>query len=317
MSERLAFGLLGTLNVTTPKSVHAKLFLNGKFLGVYSFVQAVDGAFTAQHFPNQQQDKGDLYKELWLNKYGMQNVSRNDYMQKVMKAIDNCPLTPEAADTMLQRYFDTKSFVDVTAFNSIIGNTDDWRQRHNFFWYNREDSSGKKLVLIPWDYDRLYDTGSLTRGPLGGNAWWDIRKTATTAVCNKPIQTPEELAQQTASSSSEMSLWIGVFRRLSPDLSIPVSCDKFTKLLAMALGPRVRARTREFLSLTSLDQIRGLFEGWNQQIGSALRYDPDGPSEQGMRVEQEKLIAFLQRARDLALSQANEGDQAFATQPAF
>lgn len=315
MSERMAFGLLSTLNVTAPRATHAKLFLNGKYLGVYSFVQAVDSVFTRQRFAaDQRRGEGDLYKELWLNKYGMQNVSRGDFMQQIMKAVDSCPLTQEAASELLQRHFDTKSFVDVASFNAIVGNTDDWRQRHNFFWYAREDKLGKKLVFIPWDYDRLYDTGSLTRGALGGSPWWDIRKTATAATCNTPIQSPEELADQTASSAGERALWVEVFRRLSPDLGIPVTCDKFTKLLALALGPRVRARTREFLSLVPLDYIRSLFEVWNQQIGGALKLDPAGPSEQGMRAEQEKLIAYLQQARSLALNQAVEGDQAY---PAF
>lgn len=70
--------------------------------------------------------------------------------------------TKETAAVIVDRYFDTESIVDVTAINSVMGVTDDWRQRHNFYWYVRKwcGSDGKKrkkLVMIPWDYDRIND----------------------------------------------------------------------------------------------------------------------------------------------------------------
>ena len=39
---------------------------------------------------------------------------------------------------MLEKYFDTESVVKVSAMNAILGMTDDWRVRHNFYWYVRE-----------------------------------------------------------------------------------------------------------------------------------------------------------------------------------
>jgi hypothetical protein len=35
---------------------------------------------------------------------------------------------------VLNKYFDTDAIVDVTAFNELVGQTDDWRYLHNFYW---------------------------------------------------------------------------------------------------------------------------------------------------------------------------------------
>lgn len=225
-----------------------------------------------------------------------------------MRAIETTPLTRDAATKTLDQYFDIQSFIDVTAFNSAIGNTDDWRQRHNFYWYVKQEKAQKKLVLLPWDYDRLYDSAALSRGALAGKPWWDFKNTATPSQCNIPIRTPEELAQQMATTPGELSFWRSIFQELPRDLEIPVSCDKITKLLALGLGQRVRTRTLELLDLISLEQIRKWFDVWNQQIGTALQFDPDGPSAEYLRSEQVKLLSHLVEAKALAISQANQID---------
>jgi len=238
------------------------------------------------------------------------------YMRTIMATIDATPLTQDAALKMFTKYFDTKSFIDVTALNSVIGATDDWRQRHNFLWYVRDGSTGKKVVLLPWDYDRLYDEQALRRGALGSNPWWDIQLSATTYACSPArMQSPEQLGAQAASSPSEISRWIEIFKTLPPDNQVPVTCDKVTKLLSLAFGAKVRARTKEFLNLITLDQIRNWFKTWNAQIEPALTYDPDGPTAFKLRDEQNKLLNHLTAARNLALSQANMADRAPAPPP--
>jgi hypothetical protein len=325
MSERMAYSLLNALNVTAPVAAHAKLFLNGKFLGVYSFVQPVDTTFARERFlGDKNHGKGALYKQVWFNQLSMKNLvderkggtpQDDTYMRTIMAAIDAAPLTQDAAVKLFTKYFDTKAFIDVTALNSVIGATDDWRQRHNFLWYVRDGSTGKKVVLLPWDYDRLYDEQALSRGALGGQPWWDIQ--ATASRCNAPIQTPEQLGAETASSRSEIARWTAIFKTLPPDNQIPVTCDKITKLLSLAFGAQVRARTKEFLKIVTLDQIRSWFATWNAQINLALTYDPDGPNAFKIREEQNKLMTHLSAARTLALNQANLGDKSTFSAPSF
>jgi len=178
-----------------------------------------------------------------------------------------------------------------------------------FLWYVRSGTSGKKVVLLPWDYDRLYDEAALSRGALAGNPWWDIQATALPARCNAPVETPQQLAAEAASSRSELARWTAIFEGLPLDNQVPVTCDKITKLLSLALGAKVRARTKELLNLVTLDQIRNWFATWNRQIESALVYDPDGPNALKLREEQNKLLSHLTAARALALNQANMADR--------
>jgi hypothetical protein len=325
MSERMAYALLNAVNVTAPLASHSKLFLNGRFLGVYSFVQPVDTTFTRERFIGDKNNgKGALYKQVWFNRFGMMNLVKERkggspeddmYMRTIMATIDITPLTQDAAARMFSQYFDTKSFIDVTALDAIIGATDDWRQRHNFLWYVRSGSTGKKLVLIPWDYDRLYDKMALTRGALAGIPWWDFQ---SSAKCNAPLQTPEQMAAGAATSQSDIPRWTAIFNSLPTDSQVPVSCDKITKLLSLAFGAQVRARTKEFLNFITLEQMRSWFATWNAQIELALAYDPDGPNTFKLHDEQNKLLSHLSQARDLALNQANAGDRLPASfSPAF
>lgn len=323
MSERMAYSLLNAVNITAPVAAHAKLFLNGKFLGVYSFVQPIDTTFARERFlGDKNHGKGALYKEVWFNQLSFKNLvdqrkggtpADDIYMRTILATIDATPLTTDAATQFFDKYFDTKAFIDVTALNAVIGATDDWRQRHNFLWYVRDGSTGKKVVLLPWDYDRLYDAQALTRGALAGNPWWDIQATATPARCNAPLQSPQQLAAEAADSPAEIARWTSIFQTLPPDSQIPVTCDKITKLASLAFGAKVRARTKEFLNFITVEQIRGWFATWNSQIEGALGYDPDGPDALRMRSEQNKLMSHLYDSRTLALQQINQADNSYSS----
>jgi spore coat protein CotH len=297
MSERTAYNLLGSLGIIAPMASHAKLFLNGKYLGVYAFVQNVDSTFTKMHFEtDKSKGKGELYKDLWLNPLHMRELAfktkKDDlFMKEVMAAIEATPVYGSAAQALFDRYFDTESLIDSTAFNTIIGNTDDWRQRHNFYWYVRDDIFGKKLVFIPWDYDRLYDEMASTRGALRGNLWWNIAGTTGGGACTQPTLTPSQQAASIGGSPAMIAYNTDIFNQYPPDLTIPVTCDKITQLMAQALGPRIRAKTLDFSRRISMTRVRANWATWSNQISTAVANDPDGPTIAKMQDEQRKLDA--------------------------
>jgi hypothetical protein len=41
----------------------------------------------------------------------------------------------DQASSLLETFFDVESIVNVIAMNTVLGATDDWRQRRNFYWY--------------------------------------------------------------------------------------------------------------------------------------------------------------------------------------
>lgn len=327
MSERTAFSLMQSFGMTASLATHAKLFLNGKYLGLFSFVQDVDQEFTKMHFgKDSNKGKGELKKELWFNPLHMnseirdlRHPNRNDddmFLENVRTAIEQTPLTESAATQFFDTYFDVDSLVNLTAFNTVIGATDDWRQRHNFYIYFRKVKKHTKIFFLPWDYDRLYDAGSETRGALKGKPWWDS-STATSLSCNQLVRSSQEQAESMGGSPAKIAWNKDILDQFPPDINVPVTCDKFTQLMALALAKPIRQKTREMASQISMPQLRAKWAVWNSQIATALSNDPAGPTYEILMQHQQLLEQHLTRSMEKAVREANmpTGSMAFASSP--
>ena len=62
MHERLGYWLFRETGVPAPRSVHARLIINGQFNGIYALTEQIDGRFTRENFDD---GTGNLYKEIW------------------------------------------------------------------------------------------------------------------------------------------------------------------------------------------------------------------------------------------------------------
>jgi len=68
MHERLGYWLYREMGVAAPRSVHAKLLINGVYYGVYALTEQIDAQFIAYNYKD---TTGNLYKEVWpLNDLG-------------------------------------------------------------------------------------------------------------------------------------------------------------------------------------------------------------------------------------------------------
>lgn len=303
VSERTAFYLMRKFGMIAPYSAHAKLFINGEFMGIYSLIEPINEDFTSIRFNiDDTKGKGGLYKQLWLNEIHMKTYKKtlqsktksdNSFMVEVMNAIRNASLTSQAAISLVDKYFDVDSFVNMTALNSVINSWDDWKIRHNFYLYVRKDKTGKKIVFIPWDFDRLYDQG-VSKNLVQGKVWWDL-DTGTPSLCNIPVLTPHEQAEAICQddfdccSTAMVEYNTDLYANLPPDISIPVTCDKFTKLLSLALTPQVKARIRYFASHINMSDVQHQWQTWSNQIQLAVSYDTQGPTVANMLVNQQLL----------------------------
>ena len=61
MHERLGYWLFNQFEVDAPRSVHAELYINGQFNGIYALVEQIDDRFVKDRFDQE----GNLYKEVW------------------------------------------------------------------------------------------------------------------------------------------------------------------------------------------------------------------------------------------------------------
>ena len=68
MHDRLGYWLFRKMGVPAPRATHARLVINGNYVGLYSFVEQIDGRFVDRQFDD---GDGNLYKEVWpLNHQG-------------------------------------------------------------------------------------------------------------------------------------------------------------------------------------------------------------------------------------------------------
>jgi hypothetical protein len=313
LSERTAYYLMGKLGMIVPLSVHAKLFVNGNYFGIYSFLEPVEKVFTSIRFMNDgTKGQGAIFKDLWLNSLHIRDAeefrkggSYEDtlFVQNVMVAINTVNLTKTDTMQLLETYFDVRSLVELIAFNTVIGSNDDWRQRHNFNLYIKKSNLGlRKIVFIPWDYDRLY--GGTISGALRGNYWWNIPATANSLSCSKLILTPTQRSLQYGTTANEVAWWKNYYEQLPLDIDIPVTCDKFTSIMSVALKQRIAQKIKVFANNINLLALRSKWTVWNNQISQAVQSDSSGPSLLEMYRNQNLLYDYLNKSMQAALVEA-------------
>jgi spore coat protein CotH len=186
MHERLGYWLFREMGVPGPRSTHARVVINGDYVGVFALTEDIDGRFTRENFDD---GTGNLYKEVWPFAVGGVPQSADALIAGLETNEDENPnadimtgFTSELAaaplDTRLdvvERWSDVDLLVRTFVVDRAIRNDDGpvhWYcfgpcAPHNFYWY--EDPTERTVTLIPWDLDNAFDnlsgtgfTGSVT-----------------------------------------------------------------------------------------------------------------------------------------------------------
>ncbi len=194
MHERLGYWLFREMGVVAPRSVHARLIINGVYYGVYALTEQIDKQFIAYNYKDA---SGNLYKEVWPVDYlgisndektFLENLKTNkgdsadakimkDFADEIVNANDE-----ELRELIIKR-MNLDQIIAYTVVDRMIRNDDGafhWYcgsegcGNHNYYWY--EEPSTQKLHLIPWDLDNAfqnigYGKGAVTRIH---NKWGEI-----------------------------------------------------------------------------------------------------------------------------------------------
>jgi len=195
MRDRLGYWLFREMGTPAPRCVHARLFINGEYSGLYSLVEQVDGRFTDYNWDD---GDGNLYKEIWPLRYDGVAFSETEYLNALKTNEDDNPspdiirqfaLSLEQASTIEEIKAVLESSLDVTealsycVVDRMIRHDDGpfhWYcegndcSPHNFYWY--EEPASEKLHLIAWDLDNAFENISspnpVTEVP---DAWGETR----------------------------------------------------------------------------------------------------------------------------------------------
>jgi spore coat protein CotH len=176
MRDRLGYWLFREMDIPTPRSTHARLLINGEYVGLFGLIEHVDGRFTRNNFND---GKGNLYKEVWPLNSDNESQSEQVYLNALETNKDENPsaqLFKSFADEIiaantesdLQDVISTRMNLNEIISYAVVDRTirhDDgpfhWYcngdvcTNHNYFWY--ENPSTEKFHLIPWDLDHAFE----------------------------------------------------------------------------------------------------------------------------------------------------------------
>jgi hypothetical protein len=177
LHERVSYQLFRDFGVLAPRSVHARLMINGKYVGLYNLTEDVDGRFTAHNFSGQEGD-GTLYKEVWPGSSqdpayfsnGQQTNEGTPVTKIVSFATELAAANSSERGQVVARWMDTDYTLRYLAVHTAIKHWDGPLTfycsaekgcvNHNYFIY--ESPSQNRLSIVAWDVDNTFYDNVLT-----------------------------------------------------------------------------------------------------------------------------------------------------------
>jgi spore coat protein CotH len=175
MHERLGYWLYREMGVSAPRSVHARLIINGVYTGVYALTEQIDKQFVRSNYEN---TNGNLYKEVWPLKWrggansehafiaGLKTNKGKKASAHIMKSFADELIASNEEDLqgVIEKRMEIDEIIAYAVVDRMIRNDDGafhWYcdesgcGNHNYYWY--EDPISEKLYLIPWDLDNAFE----------------------------------------------------------------------------------------------------------------------------------------------------------------
>jgi hypothetical protein len=283
LRERLGYSLFREMDITAPRAVHARVYLNGEYQGLFAAVEEIDGRFTANRFPSA--GDGNLYRDMWPS-----TTDASVSAAKNALRTNDDPATADVSDFLAFRSavagateadFAAKvaPFVDldylaryivvdrgINNFDGIMpfyfGNGWGPNTSGNHFWY---DVGGGKFILIPWDFDKTFWYPE-------PYFWSDNAPNGENVVPNWNVITSTCKGRTVHFDSVTVNNGV----RTEGNFSIrEIDCDPFFKLLRGAIYDRQEAIADAFIAGPFSEQsVATKLNTWRAQIADAISEDP-------------------------------------------
>ncbi|MDG2260898.1 MAG: CotH kinase family protein [Actinomycetota bacterium] len=191
LHERLGYWLFREMGVPVPRSVHARLMINGEFVGLFALTEQIDGRFTREFFDD---GSGNLYKEVWPVTVDGRVQGERPLLDALRTNEDESPsvsliqafagelLTSDEPKQTMQDWMHIDTVLAMAVVDRTIRNDDGlfhWYcipdcGSHNFFWY--EQPASGTLHVIPWDLDNAFENIVSNVNPVTPmkDAWGEI-----------------------------------------------------------------------------------------------------------------------------------------------
>lgn len=182
LRERLGYWLFRSMGVPGPRSVHARLVINGTYSGLYALTEQIDGRFAKSNFED---GDGNVYKEVWPLTAGGSAQGAEAYLAALKTNEDDPSVAiidefgqrladsdPTTVQAVIEDYMDIPEIISYAVVDRMIRHDDGpfhWYcgggcSNHNYYWY--EEPANRELHLIPWDLDNAFENIIFNRNPV-------------------------------------------------------------------------------------------------------------------------------------------------------
>ena len=185
MRERFGYMLFREMGVVAPRAVHAKLYINGEFEGLFILVEQIDKRFLRSRFRDR---KGNLYKGRWpmfpdRPDYFIEGLKTNEDNPSVVKMLKLSKDILEDPESVMGKWFDTRYVMNYLAVDRMVMHDDGplhwyciptatapvsrhmekegefpYGVNHNYYFYTEKKAD--RAWLIAWDLDHIFGRGS-------------------------------------------------------------------------------------------------------------------------------------------------------------
>jgi spore coat protein H len=265
LHERVAYKLFREFGVLAPRSVHARLMINGEYRGLYNLTEEVDGRFTDHRFSGAD-GQGTLYKEAWPARSqdpgyytNAQQTNEGSPVTKVVRFAQEIADAPsDQLGEVVSRWMDPDKTLRYLAVHTATNHWDgpltfycseDYGcNNHNYLIY--ESATRDHFELVAWDTDNTFYEDVLTE-EAEVPAWWE----------------------QVSSCDHDAS-----------DGFLPPSCDPLVRGFAQLGLDRFRDVLDELLKGPyDVDALQSDVDRWAEQIDEAVKSDPVGSGYEDWR----------------------------------
>jgi hypothetical protein len=272
MRERLGYSLYRSMDLLAPRAVHARVYINGEYHGLFAAVEEVDGRFTTNRFPAS--GDGNLYKEIWpaapiTSADAKEALRTNEDPPDVSDflAFRDAVVASTETDfaTKMAPYVDFDYLARFIVVNRAINDFDGvmafyfgWGPppaNHNLYWYH--DTSSGRFMLIPWDLDKTFWYPE-------PNFWSDNAPNGLNVTPNWNVVT------------NNCNGYVAWFDNLGdPYGMMAIDCDPLMRLLRGQIYDRQKAIADAFIAGSFSEQnVKAKLDAWRGQIATAIDEDP-------------------------------------------
>jgi len=162
MRERIAYDMMRSLDLPTPRLSYVNLYINESLHGLYSLVEQVDSEFLEANFDN---PEGDLYKPdgtgsdlLWIGSdfaaYSEVELKTNEEISDNAWFINMVNKLNNGSD--FESVIDVDGVLRYLAVSTAMSNLDSYQGTlaHNYYIYEQDG----RFSIIPWDFNESFGT---------------------------------------------------------------------------------------------------------------------------------------------------------------